>query len=148
VRGFNEELNTRTIRTGLILGNSYLLLEPRGRAEQTFMTVIRTAYVQGVSTRKVDDLVQALGLSGIDKSKMSRICKELDKAVGAFRNRQLEEPYLYLWLDAVYLKVRLNHRIVNMALVIAIAVREMGERYPGPGLRGQRRRSLLDRIPA
>jgi transposase-like protein len=103
-------------------------LEPRRRAERALMTVIQTAYVQGVSTRKVDDLVQALGLSGIDKSKVSRICKELDEAVAAFRNRELPDPYPYLWLDAVYLKVRQNHRIVNMALVIAIAVRETGER--------------------
>jgi transposase-like protein len=92
------------------------------------MTVIQTAYVKGVSTRKVDDLVQALGLGGIDKSKVSRICKELDEAVMAFRNRELKEAYAYLWLDAVYLKVRQNHRIVNMALVIAMGVRETGER--------------------
>ena len=103
-------------------------LEPRRRAERALLTVIQTAYVQGVSTRKVDDLVQALGLSGIDKSKVSRICKELDEAVTAFRNRELKEPYPYVWLDAVYLKVRENHRIVNMALVIASGVRETGER--------------------
>jgi len=103
-------------------------LEPRRRAERALLTVIQTAYVQGVSTRKVDDLVQALGLSGIDKSKVSRICKELDEGVTAFRNRELPDPYPYVWLDAVYLKVRQNHRIVNMALVIAIAVRETGER--------------------
>jgi len=103
-------------------------LEPRRRAERALLTVIQTAYVQGVSTRKVDDLVQALGLSGIDKSKVSRICKELDEAVTAFRNRELPEPYPYVWLDALYLKVRQNHRIVNMAVVIATAVRKTGER--------------------
>lgn len=103
-------------------------LEPRRRAERALMAVIQTAYVQGVSTRKVDHLVQALGLSGVDKSKVSRICRELDEAVTAFRERPLEAAYPYLWLDALYLKVRQNHRIVNMAVVIAVGVRETGER--------------------
>jgi len=103
-------------------------LEPRRRAEKALMAVIQTAYVKGVSTRKVDDLVQALGLSGVDKSKVSRICQELDEAVAAFRNRPLEMAYPYLWLDALYLKVRQNHRIVSMAVVIAVGVRETGER--------------------
>lgn len=103
-------------------------LEPRRRAEKALMAVIQSAYVEGVSTRKVDDLVQALGLAGVDKSKVSRICKELDEAVTAFRSRPLEEACPYLWLDALYLKVRQNHRIVNMAVVIAIGVRESGER--------------------
>ena len=92
------------------------------------MAVIQSAYVEGVSTRKVDKLVQGLGLTGIDKSKVSRICRELDEAVMAFRNRPLEVAYPYLWLDALYLKVRQNHRIVSMAVVIAIGVRETGER--------------------
>jgi len=86
------------------------------------------AYVKGVSTRKVDDLLKALGLTGIDKSKVSRICKELDELVEGFRNRPLEGSYPYLWLDALYLKVRQDHRIVSQAMVIAIGVREMGER--------------------
>ena len=103
-------------------------LEPRRRAEKALIAVIQSAYVEGVSTRKVDDLVQALGLAGVDKSKVSRMCKELDEVVTAFRNRPLEEAYPYLWLDALYLKVRQNHRIVNMAVVIAIGVRESGER--------------------
>jgi putative transposase len=103
-------------------------LEPRRRAERALMAVIQSAYVQGVSTRKVDDLVQALGLSGVDKSKVSRICRELDEAVTAFRSRPLEAAYPYVWLDGLYLKVRQNHHIVNMAVVIAIGVRETGER--------------------
>ena len=103
-------------------------LEPRRRAEKALLAVVQTAYVQGVSTRKVDDLLRALGLTGIDKSKVSRICKELDEAVEAFRNRRLEGGYPYLWLDALYLKVRQNHRIVSQAMVIAIGVRETGER--------------------
>jgi putative transposase len=104
------------------------LLEPRKRSEKALLAVVQTAYVKGVSTRKVDDLLQALGLTGIDKSKVSRICKELDEAVEGFRNRPLEGEYPYLWLDALYLKVRQNHRIVSQAMVIAIGVRETGDR--------------------
>jgi putative transposase len=104
------------------------LLEPRRRTEKALLAVVQTAYVKGVSTRKVDDLLRALGLTGIDKSKVSRICKELDELVDGFRNRPLEGSYPYLWLDALYLKVRQNHRIVSQAMVIAIGVRETGER--------------------
>jgi putative transposase len=103
-------------------------LEPRRRAEKALLAVIQTAYVEGVSTRRVDDLVQAMGLSGIDKSAVSRICKELDGIVHSFRNRPLDGNYPYVWLDAVYLKVRQNHRIVSMAVVVAIGVKESGER--------------------
>lgn len=103
-------------------------LEPRRRAEKALLAVIQTAYVEGVSTRRVDDLVQAMGLTGIDKSAVSRICKELDTIVHSFRNRPLEGNYPYVWLDAVYVKVRQNHRIVSMAVVVAIGVKESGER--------------------
>jgi putative transposase len=103
-------------------------LEPRRRAEKALLAVVQTAYVQGVSTRKVDDLLRALGLTGIDKSKVSRICKELDELVQAFRSRPLQGSYPYLWLDALYLKVRQDHRILNQALIVAIAVRETGDR--------------------
>ncbi len=82
------------------------LLEPRKRSEQALLAVIQEAYVKGVSTRKVDDLVRALGLSGVDKSKVSRICKELDEVVEKFRQRPLEGEYPYVWLDALYPKVR------------------------------------------
>jgi len=104
------------------------LLEPRKRSEKALLAVVQSAYVHGVSTRKVDHLLQALGLTGIDKSKVSRICKELDEAVEDFRNRPLEGEYPYLWLDALYLKVRQNHRIVSQAMVIVIGVKETGER--------------------
>ena len=72
--------------------------------------------------------MRALGLTGIDRSRVSRICQELDEGVTEFRNRPLEADYPHLWLDALYLKVRQNHRIVNMAVVLAIGVRESGER--------------------
>jgi putative transposase len=104
------------------------LLEPRKRSEKALLAVVQSAYINGVSTRKVDELLQSLGLTGIDKSRVSRICKELDETVAAFRQRPLEGAYPYLWLDALYLKVRQNHRIVSMAMVIAIGVRETGER--------------------
>ncbi len=93
------------------------------------LAVIQEAYLKGVSTRKVDALVKALGLTGIDKSKVSRICKELDQAVTQFRHRPLGKSYPYVWLDALYLKVRQNHRVVSLALVIAVGVDEAGERH-------------------
>jgi putative transposase len=103
-------------------------LEPRKRSEKALLAVVQQAYIEGVSTRKVDDLLQALGLTGISRSAVSRICKELDAVTEAFLNRPLEGTYPYLWLDALYLKVRQNHRIVNMAVVIAIGVRAIGAR--------------------
>ena len=129
-RNWETRVGDIPIRIPKLRRGSYFpsFLEPRRRAERALIAVIQSAYVQGVSTRKVDDLVQALGLGGVDKSKVSRICKELDEAVTAFRNRPLEKEYPYLWLDGLYLKVRQNHRIVNMAVVIAIGVRESGER--------------------
>jgi len=104
------------------------LLEPRKRSEKALLAVVQQAYSEGVSTRKVDDLVQALGLSGMDKSKVSRIGKQLDEVVQDFRQRPFEQEYPYVWLDALYLKVRQNHRIVSLAVVIAIGVRDTGER--------------------
>jgi putative transposase len=104
------------------------LLSPRRRSEKALLAVVQQAYVQGVSTRKVDELLQALGLTGIDKSKVSRVCKALDQAVTAFRERPLSDAYPYIWLDALYLKVRQNHRIISLATVMAIGVRETGER--------------------
>lgn len=104
------------------------LLNPRRRSEKALLAVVQQAYIQGVSTRKVDDLLQALGLTGIDKTKVSRICKALDETVTAFRERPLTASYPYLWLDALYLKVRQNHRVVSQAVVIAIGVRSSGDR--------------------
>src|SRR5579859_909228 len=119
------ELRIPKLRTGSFFPS---LLEPRRRAEKALVAVVQEAYVEGVSTRKVDDLLVALGLNGIDKSAVSRACKALDEVIEPFRNRPLSGPYPYLWLDALYLKVRQNHRIVSKALVIAIGVSETGER--------------------
>jgi putative transposase len=103
-------------------------LEPRRRVEKALLAVVQQAYIEGVSTRKVDDLLQSLGLHGMDRSQVSRTCKELDALVDEFRNRPLDDSYPYVWFDAVYLKVRQNHRIVSLAAVIAIGVCETGER--------------------
>jgi transposase-like protein len=104
------------------------LLEPRRRAERALLGVVQEAYVQGVSTRRVDDLLQALGLTGMSKSQVSRICAELDAEVARFRSRPLVGAYPYVWLDATYLKVRVEQRVVSQAVVIAIGVRDSGER--------------------
>ena len=105
------------------------LLEPRRPTERALLAVVQEAYLKGVSTRKVDALLKALGLTGIDKSEVSRINKELDQVVEGFRNRPMSGSYPYVWLDAVYLKVRQNHRVVNLAMVIAIGVDDAGERH-------------------
>jgi putative transposase len=104
------------------------LLEPRRQAEQALLSVIQQAYIQGVSTRRVDELVKALGLTSIDKSAVSRISQQLNETVRLFREQKLDGTYPYVWLDALYLKVRQNHRIVSQAVVIAIGVKETGER--------------------
>lgn len=104
------------------------LLEPRRLSEQALMNVIQEAYIQGVSTRKVEALVQQLGLEQLDKSKVSRITQSLQAEVDGFRNRPLAEACPDVFLDALYAKVRLNHRVANVALVIAIGVQEDGRR--------------------
>jgi len=129
-RGWKTRVGEIDLRIPKLRTGSYFpsLLELRRRAEQALLAVVQQAYVEGVSSRKVDDLLQAMGLTGIDKSQVSRICKTLDEVVTVFRNRPLEGRYPYIWLDAVYLKVRQNHRIVSQAMVIVIGVNERGER--------------------
>jgi transposase-like protein len=104
------------------------LLHPRRRAEQALLTVVQEAYVHGVSTRKVDDLVKALGLDGLSKSEVSRICSDLDPVVEAFRTRAIQGEHPYVWLDATYHKVRVDGRVVSQATVVAIGVTIEGER--------------------
>ena len=100
------------------------LLERRRRVDQALFAVVMEAYLHGVSTRKVDDLVKALGAdSGISKSEVSRICADLDGEVAAFRDRDLSETgYPYVFLDATYCKARVNHRVMSQAMVVAIGV--------------------------
>jgi len=103
-------------------------LEPRRRAEQAFVSIIQEAYVHGVSTRKVEDLVQAMGVESLSKSEVSRICQGLDEQVEAFRQRPLTRRYPYLWLDATHLKVREGGRVTSNAVVVAYALNDDGYR--------------------
>jgi transposase-like protein len=119
------ELKVPRVRDGSFYPS---LLDPRKRAERALAAVVQEAYVQGVSTRRVDDLVKSLGMHGISKSQVSRLCQALDAEVERFRTRRLDGSYPYVWLDATFLKVRKDGRVVSMAVVIAIGVNERGER--------------------
>jgi len=119
------ELAIPKLRTG-----SYFptWLEPRRRAEQALVAVVAEAYVQGVSTRKVEALVQSLGIAGMSKSEVSRLCASLDEQGEAFRTRRLDDEYPYLWVDARYERVREDHRVASMAVLVAYGVRANGVR--------------------
>ena len=103
-------------------------LEPRQTAEKALTAVIQEAYIKGVSTRSVDDLVQAMGMSGISRSQVSRLCGEIDDKVQGFLDRPLEGDWPYLWLDATYVKVRQAGRIASVAVTVAVAVNDQGRR--------------------
>jgi transposase-like protein len=103
-------------------------LEPRRMTEKALTAVIQEAYIQGVSTRSVDDLVQAMGGTGISKSQVSRLCEEIDTRVDAFLHRPIEGDWPYLWIDATYVKVRQEGRIVSVAVIIAVGVNNDGRR--------------------
>ena len=103
-------------------------LEPRRTAEKALTAVIQEAYVHGVSTRSVDDLVKALGGTGVSKSQVSRLCAEIDERVNAFLSRPIEGSWPYLWIDATYLKSRKGGRIVSVAVIVAVAVNTDGRR--------------------
>ena len=130
VRTWDTRVGTMDLAIPKVRPGTYFpsLLQPRRRAEQALLAVVQEAYVHGVSTRKVDDLVKALGLDGISKSEVSRICAELDPVVEAFRTRPLTGEHPYLWLDATYHKVRIDGRVVSQATVVAIGVTIEGER--------------------
>jgi transposase-like protein len=119
------ELQVPRVRDGTFFPS---MLEPRRRAERALVAVVQEAYVQGISTRRVDDLVQALGMRGISKSQVSRLCEELDAEVERFRTRRLDGPYPYLWVDATFVKARQDGRVANVAVVIAIGVNAVGQR--------------------
>ena len=107
-------------------------LEPRRTAGKALTAMIQEACIQGVSTRSVDDLVRAMGMGGISKSQVSRLCGEIDEKVGSFLERPLEGDWPYLWLDATYVKVREAGRIVSVAVTLAVAVNDQGRReVPG-----------------
>ncbi len=124
-RPWDTRVGTLGLRIPKLREGSYFpsLLEPRRRSERALLSVVQQAYVEGVSTRRVDDLVKALGCDGISKSQVSRICQELDAVVEAFLGRPLDGgPYVYVWLDALTQKVREAGRIVNVCVVVATAV--------------------------
>jgi transposase-like protein len=129
-RPLETRMGSLELRIPRLREGSYLpsFLEPRRRWEQAFVSVVSEAYVHGVSTRKVDDLVKALGARGMSKSEVSRLCQVLDEEVEAFRRRKLDREYPYLWLDALYIKVREGKHVVSKAVLIAYAVSEFGER--------------------
>jgi putative transposase len=103
-------------------------LEPRRRAEKALYSVIQEAYLQGVSTRAVDDLVKALGASGVSKSEVSRLCEEVEEHVREFLSRPLEGEFPYVWLDGTYVKARDGGRIVSKAAIIAVGLSSEGRR--------------------
>ncbi len=129
-RDWETRAGTVELRIPKLRKGSYFpgFLEPRRMAEKALTAVIQEAYVQGISTRSVDDLVKAMGMSGISKSQVSRLCEEIDGKVKAFLNRPLEGDWPYLWIDATYLKVRRGGRIVSVAVIIAIGVNTDGRR--------------------
>ncbi|MDH3662915.1 MAG: IS256 family transposase [Alphaproteobacteria bacterium] len=103
-------------------------LEPRRVAEKALVAVIQEAYIQGVSTRAVDDLVKAMGMTGISKSQVSRLCKDIDARVKAFLERPIEGDWPFVWLDATYLKARQHGRIVSVAAIVAVGANAEGRR--------------------
>ena len=129
-RDWETRAGTVELRIPKLRKGSYFpgFLEPRRLAEKALTAVIQEAYVQGVSTRSVDDLVQAMGMTGISKSQVSRLVGEIDEKVHAFLNRPIEGDWPYVWLDATYVKVRQNGRIVSVAVIIAVGVNTDGRR--------------------
>jgi len=124
-RAGTVELRIPKLRKGSFFPS---FLEPRRMAEKALTAVIQEAYVHGVSTRSVDDLIKAMGGTGVSKSQVSRLCEEIDERVKAFLDRPLEGEWPYVWLDATYVKVRRNNRIVSVAVIVAVGVNGDGRR--------------------
>jgi transposase-like protein len=129
-RTLDTRLGALQLRIPKLRQGSYFppFLEARKSSEKALVAVIQEAWIGGVSTRRVDDLVQAMGLSGISKSQVSKLCKEIDERVHAFLDRPLAGEWPYLWLDATYLKQREGGRIVSVAAIIAVAANTDGRR--------------------
>jgi len=129
-RAWETRAGTVDLKIPKLRKGSYfpVFLEHRRTSERALIAVIQEAYVHGISTRSVDDLVKAMGMTGISKSEVSRVCGEIDERVKAFLDRPLEGDWPYLWLDATYVKVRSNGRIVSVAVIIAVAVNTQGKR--------------------
>lgn len=141
-RDWQTRAGTVELRIPKLRKGSYFpgFLEPRRMAEKALTAVIQEAYIQGISTRSVDDLVQggphrgkprwepAMGGTGVSKSQVSRLCQEIDERVGAFLDRPIEGEWPYLWIDATYVKVRQDGRIVSVAVIVAVGVNTDGRR--------------------
>ena len=129
-RTLDTRLGSLQLRIPKLRQGTYFppFLEPRKTSEKALVAVIQEAWIGGVSTRRVDDLVQAMGLSGISKSTVSKLCKDIDERVGAFLERPLSGEWPYLWLDATYLRQREGGRIVSVAAIIAVACDTEGRR--------------------
>jgi transposase-like protein len=129
-RDWETRAGTVELRIPKLRKGSYFpfFLEPRRLAEKALTAVVQEAYIQGISTRSVDDLVQAMGMSGISKSQVSRLCEEIDVRVKAFLERPIEGDWPYLWIDATYIKVRQNGRIVSVAVIVAVGANTDGRR--------------------
>jgi len=129
-RDWETRAGTVELRIPKLRKGSYYpgFLEPRRMAEKALTAVVQEAYVQGISTRSVDDLVKAMGMTGISKSQVSRLCVEIDGKINTFLNRPLEGEWPYIWLDATYLKQRQDGRIVSVAVVVATGVNTDGRR--------------------
>ena len=129
-RDWHTRAGTVELRIPKLRKGSYFpgFLEPRRMAEKALTAVIQEAYIQGISTRSVDDLVKAMGMDGISKSQVSRLCEDIDERVNAFLERPIEGDWPYLWIDATYVKTRQNGRVVSVAVIIAVGVNSDGRR--------------------
>ena len=129
-RDWHTRAGTVALRIPKLRSGSYFppFLEPRRTSEKALAAVIQEAYVQGISTRSVDDLVKAMGMTGISKSQVSRLCAEIDERVHGFLERPIEGDWPYLWIDATYVKVREGGRIISVAVIIAIGANTQGRR--------------------
>jgi transposase-like protein len=129
-RDWQTRVGTVELRIPKLRKGSYFpaFPEPRRTAEKALTAVIQEAYVQGISTRSVDDLVRAMGMDGISKSQVSRLCAEIDERVQTFLTRPIEGEWPYLWLDATYVRARRASHIVSVAVIIAVGVNTNGRR--------------------
>src|SRR6202051_867954 len=134
-RDWETRAGTVELRIPKLRKGSYFpgFLEPRRMAEKALTAVIQEAYIQGVSTRSVDELVRAMGMTGISKSQVSRLCGEIDGKIVAFLDRPLEGEWPYIWLDATYVKARRDGHVVSVAVIVAVGVNGDGR---GPSAHG------------
>lgn len=131
-RRFDTRAGTLNLEVPKLRSGSYFpdwLLEPRRRAEKALVAVVAQCYLEGVSTRRVEDIARALGIEGLSKSQVSKMAASLDEVVEAFRSRPLDGgPYTYVWVDALVQRVREDGRVQNVAVVIATGVNAAGRR--------------------